>query len=183
MIELKEDEASVVEAMLNFMYNFNYDASGSDQAPVSPMTFSARVYSIADKYHVPALKSQAKQKFEKAVKTCWNMDDFPNAIIEVYNSTPATDRGLRDLVVGIAYMHINTLLKKQDFRNVLEETVGFAADVTEFMAVEGDSAPKEYKCPSCSKHWIAVLSGGNSYYCTRCGHNRSNWENYVVTER
>lgn len=52
------------------------------------MIFNARVYGIADKYDVPALKSQAKEKFEKVVETCWDMDDFPHAIAEVYSSTP-----------------------------------------------------------------------------------------------
>jgi speckle-type POZ protein len=56
--------------MLHFMYLFDYDASGSDQAPVSPMIFNVKVYSIADKYDVPMLKSQAREKFEKVVKTC-----------------------------------------------------------------------------------------------------------------
>jgi speckle-type POZ protein len=63
--------------MLNFMYLFSYDASGSDQARASPMIFNVKVYSIADKYDVVALKSQAKEKFEKAAKSCWSMEDFP----------------------------------------------------------------------------------------------------------
>ena len=62
--------------MLNFMYRFDYDAGGIDQALVSPMIFNVKVYSIADKYDVQMLKSQAKEKFKKVVKTCWNMDDF-----------------------------------------------------------------------------------------------------------
>jgi speckle-type POZ protein len=164
--------------MLNFMYLFNYDASGGDQARASPMIFNAKVYSIADKYDVVALKSQAKEKFEKAAESCWNMEDFPPAISEVYSSTPATDRGLRGLVVDISYTHIDALLARQDFRNVLEETVGFAADVTQLIA----SSFKEYKCPNCANRWKAVLSGGSTYYCVRCGGSRANWEQYAVTK-
>jgi hypothetical protein len=67
--ELEED-VSVFEAMLHFMYLFDYDASGRDQAPISSMIFNVKVYSIADKYDVPMLKSQAREKFEKVVKTC-----------------------------------------------------------------------------------------------------------------
>jgi speckle-type POZ protein len=172
--------------MLNFMYLFDYNASSGDQARASPMIFNAKVYSIADKYDVMALKSQAKEKFEKAAKSCWNMEDFPPAISEVYSSTPATDRGLRGLVVEISCTHIDALLARQDFRNVLEETVGFAADVTQFMAADVTqllaSNFKEYKCPNCGNHWKAVLSGGSTYYCVRCGGSRANWEQYVVTK-
>lgn len=120
--------------MLRFMYTFDYDGSGNDHERVSPMIFNAEVYSIADKYGVEALKTRAKEKFDKAVWTCWDMDDFPRAITEVYSSTPSTDRGLRDAVVEITFQNINTLLKKPDFQDVLEDTVGFAADVTKIMA-------------------------------------------------
>ena len=165
--------------MLNFMYLFDYGASGSDQARVSPMIFHVKVYSIADKYDVVALKSQAKEKFEKAAQSCWNMEDFPPAISEVYSSTPATDRGLRDLVVEIVCTHIDALLLRQDFRNVLEETIGFAADVTQFIA----SAFKEYRCQGCTNRWKAVLPGGSAYHCVHCGRSCADWEPHVVTKR
>lgn len=166
--------------MLHFMYRFDYDASGNDQGRASPTVFNVRVYSIADKYDVPGLKSYAKRKFEKAVETCWDMDDFPHAITEIYSSTPAPDRGLRDLVIEVACKHIDALLEKQVFQDVLEEAVGFAAGVTQAMAKEADSALKKYRCPNCSKIWQAVLSSGNTYYCIRCGSSRSNWEPLVV---
>jgi speckle-type POZ protein len=164
--------------MLNFMYFFDYGASGSDRARPSPMIFNIKVYSIADKYDVVALKSRAKEKFEKAAKSCWDMEDFPLAISEVYSSTPATDRGLRDLVVEIVCTHIDALLVKQDFRNLLEETVSFAADVTQLIA----STFKEYECPNCGNHWKAVLSGGSAYHCVHCSSSHANWEQYVVTQ-
>lgn len=40
MIELKEDNFCVVEAMLHFMYRFNYDSSGNNQERVLPMLFN-----------------------------------------------------------------------------------------------------------------------------------------------
>lgn len=120
--------------MLRFMYAFDYDGSGNDQERVSPMIFNAEVYSIADKYDVQALKIRAKEKFDKAVWTCWDMDDFPRAITEVYSSTPSTDKGLRDALVEIAFQNINALLKKPDFQDVLEDTAGFAAGLTTVLA-------------------------------------------------
>lgn len=55
--------------MLQFMYRFDYDAGGSDQASAPPMVFHVKVYRIADKYDVFALKSHAREKFAKLVKT------------------------------------------------------------------------------------------------------------------
>ena len=167
--------------MLNFMYRFDYDASSSDQASVSPMIFHVKVYSIAEKYDVPMLKSQAREKFEKTAKTCWNMDDFPHALTEVYSSTPRTDRGLRDLVIDIVCRHIKALLEKQDFQTVLDETVGLAADVSRHLAhEEAFTQCRCYRCPVCCKTWKSVLSPGTTYRCILCGSSYQSWERFAV---
>lgn len=159
------------------MYRFDYDADGSDQASVAPMVFHVKVYSIADKYDVLALKLQAREKFAKLVKTCWDMEDFPDAITEIYSPTHGIDRGLRDLVVEIVSKHIHALLKRQDFQDLLEETLGFAADVIRLIAPR--LLIKKYRCPSCYKIWEAVLSPGGYYGCMTCGTFRTNWERHV----
>lgn len=158
------------------MYRFDYDAS--DRGEVPPTVFNAKVYGIADKYDVTTLKLQAKEKFEQAAKTCWRMDDFPHAITEVYSSTPATDRGLRDVVTRVVCGHIDVFLEKQEFKNVLEETVGFAADITRFIVKEYKSL-KEYRCPNCGLSWKAAPLEGGPYYCQRCGKGRSDWGSYT----
>ena len=158
------------------MYRFDYDAS--DQGEVPPTVFNAKVYGIADKYDVTTLKLQAKEKFKQAAETCWRMDDFPHAITEVYSSTPATDRGLRDVVTRVVCGHIDVFLEKQEFKNVLEETVSFAADVTRFIVKERRIL-KEYRCPSCRHSWKAALLDGDSYCCLRCGKSRPDWDSYT----
>ncbi|KAM3068339.1 hypothetical protein ACMFMG_009478 [Clarireedia jacksonii] len=184
-IHLQGDDVFAVEAMLQFMYTFDYNASGGAKSSSSPMVFNAKVYSIADKYEVLSLKSHAKQKFETTVDTCWDMDDFPHAITEVYNSTPSVDQGLRKVVVDAACKHIDQLLSKQEFRDVLEGTEGFAPDVTQTLAMcqrqSKTSSQVKYRCPNCSKQWEAVLPlVGDNYCCIHCGNRRSNWASYIV---
>lgn len=158
------------------MYRFDYDASDQDEVP--PTVFNAKVYGIADKYDVATLKLQAKEKFKQAAETRWRMDDFPHAITEVYSSTPATDRGLRDMVIRVVCGHIDVFLEKQEFNDVLEETVGFAADVTRFIVKEHKGV-KEYHCPSCRQSWKTALLEGRIYYCQRCGTFRSDWGSHT----
>ena len=177
IIELQEDNARAVEAMLGFMYTFDYDCSGNDLERTSPMLFNVEVYSIAEKYGVSSLKLRAKEKFERAVKTCWDMDDLAHTITYIYSSTPPTDRGLRDAVVEVVYEHISALLKKHTFRDVLEETVGFAADVTQLM-VSSERAFQKYHCPNCGKHWEAVVPATGAFCCIHCGCRQSNWSNH-----
>jgi speckle-type POZ protein len=183
-IHLKGDDVFAVEAMLRFMYTSDYDASGSAGNSASPMVFNAKVYSIADKYDVPSLKSQAREKFKKTVETCWNMDDFPYAIAEAYNSTTSIDRGLRKVVVDIACKHINELLMKQGFRDILEDIIGFASDITQYLARSLKNNEKrsqtKYECPSCEKQWETTLLAGGTYYCMYCSNKSSNWSSYIV---
>ncbi|KUL81280.1 hypothetical protein ZTR_10828, partial [Talaromyces verruculosus] len=128
-IALQDDDPCAIQAMIHFMYGFDYDSSGSEHSRASPMLFNVKVYQIADKFVVPQLKQKAKEKFETIVQTCWKMDDFPVAIAEAYTCTPKTDRGLREPLVKISMDHMDELLKKDAFVDVLENTIGFSSDL------------------------------------------------------
>ncbi|SCO91198.1 uncharacterized protein FRV6_15326 [Fusarium oxysporum] len=135
-IDIKDFDASVVEAMLRFMYSFDY----SNIYGTSTMVFDAQMYQIADKYDIPALKAQSKNKFDVAVTTGWSMDDFPLAITVVYESTPPEDRGLRDLVVQTARKNIDKLLGHDGFCELIRMTPDFAADLIPFLCVKPSKA-------------------------------------------
>jgi hypothetical protein len=59
---------------------------------------SLRVYIMADKFGVPALKLLARERFyrvaEKIYTTC---EDFPAVVDEMYRSTPPTDVAMREI--------------------------------------------------------------------------------------
>lgn len=163
--------------MIDFIYGFDYDSCGSEDTRVSPMLFNVKVYQIADKYCVPQLKQRAKDKFEQTARTCWQMDDFPVAIAEVYERSHEHDRGLRELVVRISQDHNVQLIKSEKFCSVLSRTVGFAADLT-FSLSEGVPMAKghEFSCSLCSKGWTCK-SGESVRYCPFCGNYKSPWRN------
>lgn len=124
-IEINDFEVSLVEAMLRFMYSFEY----SNTCGISAMIYDAQVYQIADKYDIPALKKHAKERFETAVGVGWNMDDFPLAIGIVYDTTPRRDMGLRDIVVKTSVSKISELLDKDGFSKTLRSVPDFAVDL------------------------------------------------------
>ncbi|KAB8249751.1 BTB/POZ protein [Aspergillus flavus] len=178
-IQLKSDDPRAVEAMVHFMYGFEYDSSGSDLGRVSPMLFNINVYQVADKFEVPQLKQKAKDKFETIARTCWEMDDYPIAISEAYQRTHKGDRGLRDILVSISHEHLEKLLENEDFRTVLEEVLGFAADLVRHSP--GNTGVKKYCCPNCNFNWMLGHSAGNiSYRCPKCSSQRSNWDDFIV---
>ncbi|KAM0492350.1 hypothetical protein ACHAP8_010037 [Fusarium lateritium] len=128
-IEINDFDYNVVEAMLSFMYSFDYTCA-VDQYP---MVFDAEVYQIADKYDIPALKACSKENFASAITSGWDTDDFPIAVSFIYESTPLEDRGLRDLAVEVTRKNINKLLDREDFQALLRKTPDFSADLIPFL--------------------------------------------------
>jgi hypothetical protein len=115
---------------------------------------------LPHRYDIPQLKEVAKEKFETAAKACWQMDDFPVAIAEVYSDTLETDRGLRDLLVTISTDHIDQLQEENGFRRALESMAGFATDLALNLAQGNAQISKrtKYRCPGCTTKWFLELS-------------------------
>lgn len=149
------------------MYGFDYGSSGSEQNRISPMLFNVKVYQVGDIYGAPKLKDRAKDKFEGIIRTCWRMDDFPAAITEVYSTTPAKDRGLRDLLVRTSLEHIDDLKKNEDFVQVLQKIPGFAGDLIQHSTDSSDDLKPEYQCFNCDKQWQFKISV-SLRYCPSC---------------
>lgn len=59
------------------------------------------MYSLADRMFIKGLKILSKQNVERELVRQLDADSFPQAILEIYNSTPPDDRGLRDLAIPI----------------------------------------------------------------------------------
>ncbi|KAI1964886.1 hypothetical protein LOZ58_001577 [Ophidiomyces ophidiicola] len=178
-IDIEDAEPDVVEAMISFMYNGDYDSSGGAFGRTSSLFLTARVYRLAEKLGVPRLKEKTEQKFEDAARTCWNMDDFTPVIQEVYATTSQTDRGLRNLIVKICIMNLASLLKKEEFVSVLEDCAPFSADIAQMLAKNSTVLRDKYQCPSCGNQFEAIIPTLQGY-CLHCGYNCSNWNSYKV---
>ena len=98
--------------------------------------------------------------FQTATKSGWEQDDFTLAIIEAYDSTPDTDRGLRDLIVEIAGRNIEKLAESGFFGSALWEVPTFASDMVYALSskleklekvekVEKVEEVEKVECPSC----------------------------------
>ncbi|EXA48735.1 hypothetical protein FOQG_12641 [Fusarium oxysporum f. sp. raphani 54005] len=63
----------------------------------SDMTLPLRLYVMADKYDVPALRLLARDRFYRAVELVWEEAEcFPDVVDELYQTTPPTDTAMRD---------------------------------------------------------------------------------------
>lgn len=83
VIWLNGDEPSVVEAMLYYLYHFNFVDSDFAPATIPPIVFNVRVHSIADKYDIPDLGKLAADKFLVRCRAEWKTAEFAKAVEEV----------------------------------------------------------------------------------------------------
>ncbi|KAM5475685.1 hypothetical protein MauCBS54593_001377 [Microsporum audouinii] len=161
-IELGDDDPRAIEAMISFMYKFDYHQTGGE---ASSMLFDAKVFGVAEKYGIAALKICAQNKFKVAIQIGWNTDEFLDVIAEVYNEISCADRTLRKLLATVCYDNIRELFKKDHFKVLLEDIPGFAADVIHLFM----SKLREYACPSCS-----TRLKGPTGTCSACGRYHQN---------
>ncbi|PNS20322.1 hypothetical protein CAC42_5772 [Sphaceloma murrayae] len=102
-----------------------YDEYETDQSHLLAHT---RVYSLADKYNIPALKSLAQTKLEVAMACFYDSPEFADAVEEVYSSTVDSDRGLRNIVIQAFRTHPE-LVHTQDVYAVIKSTPTLALDL------------------------------------------------------
>lgn len=123
--EQPEEDEEFVEDLNAEMYDA---VSVPDQEPnhaEAHLVTHAKVYAIAEKYGIRALKALAKKKFAAQTAYHWDSPEFPLAMQEAYESTIDTDRGLRDIVINMfrAYPEI---AQRKDVEAVVRETPGLA---------------------------------------------------------
>ncbi|TGO47966.1 hypothetical protein BOTNAR_0499g00090 [Botryotinia narcissicola] len=95
----------------------------------SSLLFNAKVYIIADKYMIPALKSLAHEKFTKSLREHWNTPEFTAGAEFLWENTPGSDVLLRRALVKTAATYINVLLDKGEFVEFMSEYGDFAVGV------------------------------------------------------
>ncbi|KAF5974689.1 kelch 8 [Fusarium coicis] len=132
-IEIKDFDVNVVEAMLRFVYFFDYDVPPNTRT----MIFHAQVYQIGDKYGIEPLKKQALNKFRHVINEAEVDDGFASNLADtisiVYNTTPSGDRGLRDIVVQSSCTHFEYLISETSFKEALGMNGDFSADLVSLL--------------------------------------------------
>ncbi|TGO44400.1 hypothetical protein BCON_0526g00050 [Botryotinia convoluta] len=125
-----------------FGQNTGFGQAAPQVAPLtkpSSLLFNAKVYIIADKYMIPALKSQAHEKFTKSLREHWNTPEFTAGAEFLWENTPGSDVLLRRALVTTAATHINVLLDRGEFVEFMSEYGDFAVGVMKRMNGRDDS--------------------------------------------
>ncbi|KAF2434945.1 hypothetical protein EJ08DRAFT_722181 [Tothia fuscella] len=171
-INLENDDLEAVNAMFCYLYTIPYAELSFE---LLLLHAKLQVYSIADKYGITGLKALSRNRFESDVEIAWEGPDYNAAVAEVYEGTPADDRGLRDLVVEASAWHLNEIFAKNDgFGDILVEIGQLGKDILEFKALfnhckdlETRDGPSTYVC--LKGHEFQETMEEEAYYnCEHC---------------
>ncbi|KAI9695910.1 MAG: hypothetical protein M1836_006027 [Candelina mexicana] len=118
---------------------------------LTPLVLNARVYTIAEKYDIWALKKLAQHKFEERVTgNGWNDEGFSLAIREVFEWTTDKDKGLRRVLVRVAAENVTVLCDRGEFKSVLDDIPDFTRRLLDEV-VKRKSLVKDLWCASCQE--------------------------------
>ncbi|KAI9035319.1 BTB/POZ domain protein [Aspergillus affinis] len=180
VIRLEEDDPSATQAMLHFMYGYQYDSPYLIKENEFTIILHVKAYQAGDKYVIPRLKEKAMIKFATSIMESWDEDEFTIAIADVYSTTPPGDRGLRDSAVAVSIEYLPALRRKPSFQKVLRETPEFAADLVLSPSSYISLPEYKFKCHGCGgtecvRHfmrWRCACCDArprNSYFkCPKC---------------
>jgi len=104
--------------------------------PLSLMT-NVKVYIIADKNEIGALKKLASTKYQQVVQKSWNNPAFAESARLVYENTMESDRAIRNVIVQTASDNIKALLDRGEFVELLNSHGELATEILKKLVASG----------------------------------------------
>ncbi|CZT15189.1 uncharacterized protein RCC_12068 [Ramularia collo-cygni] len=151
-LNLSEDHQCIVHEMMRYLYTGDYEAGHSSthtslddghtepSCCFTPILFSVHMRTIADKWEIPALAQLTEAKIADQVLEVsdWDIDDFANAIEEMYTTDSENKKNMQALAVRAAvpraYELYNKTLGGKRFREVAEKIPVFASELARVLA-------------------------------------------------
>ena len=128
MVDLPNEDPTVIETMIAYFYTQTFDVSSSKTYDV--LWRLTEIYKAAGYYGAQGLKTCCISKVSNLLKQCkFDEDDFLHCAKLVWTTTPDSDMGLRDLYVSYLRSVRHTLTKNKDLIEKLKTVDGFVADI------------------------------------------------------
>ena len=150
--------------MLHFLYTADYEID-PEHEPSTALSMHAHVFTLADKYDLPALMSSAKQKYE-SLQAKISLQECLPSISEVY-SLPRSENSLRDTAVRFARERLKRGLRKEKVRaaiwQVVNEVPEYGFDLLESFV----NIPLKGRCRDCGPNQGAIALQARCKSCSR----------------
>ncbi|KAK4143179.1 uncharacterized protein C8A04DRAFT_12629 [Dichotomopilus funicola] len=121
--ELNTGEENALEGNLRFLQEIR----------IQQGFLSMRLYFMADKFDVPALKLLARDRFYRAAEFSWfDHPSFPAVVDELYTGTPPGDLALRETVCRLVGCNIHSQAQRSRLDEVMRKHGDFAVGVLNY---------------------------------------------------
>ncbi|TVY27059.1 hypothetical protein LHYA1_G004766, partial [Lachnellula hyalina] len=157
-IDLKDDDPRTVDLFIKFLYTADYDVLQAPETSHDPtvvhttepdeLLVHAKVYILAEKYDVSALKFIASKKFQLSLKLCGISDSFVTSLELMFTQTPENDRLLKDLALGFVGKNYWKLADRGDFMALCRHNGEVASEVIKAIASIPPPKPLRKDCSS-----------------------------------
>lgn len=181
-IDLSDDPPECVEALLQYLYEFEYQVTLDD--PGTESRFHLSMALIADKYDISALKECAVEKCKHAIHGNCFPDVFADVTAAAYESSVAL-KELCSFIVKFAIDHSDIGIGKtmhSSFEKVMRSVPDLAVDLSRELhqqllsarPTKGKKAAtrrrtEDFDCPRCkSEVKLAITSDVAKYSCEHC---------------
>ncbi len=135
--------------MIDYLYGLEYDvqertkvkpgdpvveSTEADRKPtpnedsINQGVVHAQMYAMADKYLVPTLKEYSKERFRSIISGQYERK-LAESVAEAYTTTPASDRGLRDVVLASTTTRIARLTDDTAFSQLAVDVPCFGYEL------------------------------------------------------
>ncbi|KAI9753598.1 MAG: hypothetical protein M1835_000976, partial [Candelina submexicana] len=147
VIDLRGEEVNTVRRAIAFLYLGEYTAGqllttttddGEDRTTLSDaqsndsvLFIHADMYAFGYKFKIPELQHFAAVEFSQTVRygDAWATEALPMLINKVYDSTPPSERELRNAISEICALHAELLIPIPELVEVMNKVPGVAMDV------------------------------------------------------
>jgi hypothetical protein len=163
-----DDNASQLASILNNDEN----TEGFAPEDLGPLLLNARVYAIAELYNIPGLKTLATEKYGEAIKENWNGTSFVASLKLIYDTTPESDRLLKDIALNTAGKNAQALCDRGEFVALCKEYGEISYHVLKSSLDHNDHDVTAMECVKCRntghmKHG-RCLGSNYKWYCEYC---------------
>lgn len=163
-IRLEEDDPDALEAMLRYIYNFDYQVLASCVTQTDKAFFHLKVRMCAQKYLVPALVTKALAKFNEVLDAMTDVAEIM-AVIKLFTTMTELLETLDPVIEHLVRKNLASLLELDLF----PEWIGTQPKLCRLLlrgaaTFETLEMHMHAQCLGCSKH-----SGASDSVCVYCG--------------
>ncbi|KAK5709695.1 hypothetical protein LTR17_019571 [Elasticomyces elasticus] len=201
VVEIHDDNPTVIDKMIHYIYKTEYEDADTELAPV---LLNVRIVAAAEKYFVKFLAPLAVSKLNYHVEDSWETEAFADAIAEAYTTTHDSDRELRDTLLKVVVEHAHELFDKvktqyAHFQEMAAKTPSFSMEIAASLAKIAKEYEDEkehedkltYWCPGdpCRERFMSSVKERQilEWSCGICGWSQGPasyefWQEYAATE-